>query len=305
MPRSITTYSMPAESERLGFAIRDHSRSTRTEQPHRHEFFQMRLDVGGETHHNIGPHRRRLARGSLTFVLPYRMHRGGRHADSQFYVINFHHRFLRPEMNLDPFCLDAVPLERAPELAPFLAQELIDFQLEGNALERAHEACRQMLEQSANHRFFSVELIRAHLLLLLGLACQRYEGELMRFAASGINRSVRNTTLGGMSRYISARLAERISLADVARAVEMSPNNVTRFLKRETGKTFMQFLTERRLQRAQELLANTSLRIADVANAVGFDDNAYFARRFRQLARMSPRTYRNVTVCEARLNSPT
>ena len=88
-------------------------------------------------------------------------------------------------------------------------------------------------------------------------------------------------------------LAQQISLADVASAADVSPTQVTRLLKRETGKTFMQLLTERRLSKAQELLANTTMRIGDIAEASGFEDNAYFARRFRQFFRLSPRDYRS------------
>ena len=292
MSRNITTYAMSGDNERLGFAIRDESRVTRTEQPHRHEFFQMRLDIAGETSHAIGARRRQIRPGSLTFVLPYRMHRGGRRVDSHFYVINFHHRFLRPELNLDPLCLDAPPLQRAPELAPFLFQDFLDFEIAGSDLVCAQQACREMLDHSARRRFFSVEIIRANLLQLIGIACTRYERDLLRLAAAGAYRSSHNDALGAVVRHISARLGERISLPDVAQTVGLSPNSVTRLLKQHTGKTFMQLLTERRLGKAQELLANTGLRVAEIGEAVGFEDNAYFARRFKQAFRVSPRAYR-------------
>ncbi len=292
MSRSIKTYSMSEDTERLGFAIRDQSRITRTGQAHRHEFFQMRLDVTGETRHHIGSDRRLLSPGSVSFVLPYRMHRGGRRGDSQFYVINFHHRFLRPEMNIDPLCVESLPLDRAPELAPFVFQHHIDFTLDGADLTTARDACRQMMAQSERRGLFSADLIRANLLRLIGTVCQRYESELSHFAVSAVSPSG-DGALVQVSRYITAHLAQQISLADVASAADVSPTKVTRLLKRETGKTFMQLLTERRLSKAQELLANTTMRIGDIAEASGFEDNAYFARRFRQFFRLSPRDYRS------------
>lgn len=292
MPRSIKTYSMSDDTERLDFAIRDQSRITRTGQAHRHEFFQMRLDVAGQTHHHIGADRRLLSPGSVSFVLPYRMHRGGRREDSQFYVINFHHRFLRPEMSVDPLCVESLPLDRAPELAPFVFQHLIDFTLDGEDLAIARDACRQMMLQSERRGFFSVDLIRANLLRLIGTVCQRYDSQLSQFAVSTVSPGGRDA-LAHVSRYIAAHLAQQISLADVAAAADVSPSQVTRLLKRETGKTFMQLVTERRLQKAQELLANTTMRIGDIAEASGFEDNAYFARRFRQFFRLSPRAYRS------------
>jgi AraC-like DNA-binding protein len=257
-----------------------------------------------ETHHNIGSRRRLLSPGSLTFVSPYRMHRGGRCADSRFYVINFHHRFLRPESSVDPLCFDTLPIERAPELAPFVYQEFVDFELEGEDLDVAHEACREMLEQSTQRRFFSIELIRASLLRLIGVVCQRYEGDLLRLAGAEVCRRERHDAVAQLVRHISAHLSQRIGLHDVAAALGMSPNNVTRLLKAHTGKTFTQLLTERRLQKAQELLTNTGMRIADIGEVVGFEDNAYFARRFKQYLRMSPRDYRTCREDSACLISP-
>ena len=58
------------------------------------------------------------------------------------------------------------------------------------------------------------------------------------------------------------------------------------------GGTFTDLVTERRMERAQELLANTAMRIADVAHASGFADEGYFTRRFRQWFGTTPRLYR-------------
>ena len=58
MSSNIRTYSTAEGCNRMGFAIRDQSRITRTERPHRHEFFQMRVDLSGEVQHHIGTRRR-------------------------------------------------------------------------------------------------------------------------------------------------------------------------------------------------------------------------------------------------------
>jgi AraC-like DNA-binding protein len=289
---TINTFRMPAPAEAFGFAIRDEARATRTEQPHRHDFFQLRLDVAGGADHHIGARRRLLMAGSMSFVAPYRIHRGGRRSDSRFYVINFHHRFLRPGLGVDGWTLQAMPLQRAPELAPFAFQEFIDFRLEGEDMRRAREACDAMLEQCRRPRLCSADLVRAHLMLLLGTVCQRYERELARLAAANGGARCERAALSRVMRYVGEHLAEGIALADAAAAAGLSPGQVTRLLKKETGKTFVDFLTACRLQRAQELLVNTPRRIGEIAAAVGYPDDAYFARRFRQRLRVSPSEYR-------------
>jgi AraC-like DNA-binding protein len=95
-----------------------------------------------------------------------------------------------------------------------------------------------------------------------------------------------------VARYIRDNLSRELSLTEAAAAAFLSPNYLAHLLKNEVGKTFTDLVTERRMERAQELLANTSMRIADVAHASGFADEGYFARRFRQWFGTTPRQYR-------------
>ncbi len=252
----------------------------------------MQLNLAGRTEHHIGATVRPLGPGCLSFVLPYRVHRVLHPPGSLFHVISFSQRFLRPELDVDPLDLEDVPLERAPELAPFLYQEFMDFVLEGTELELAAEACRKMTEENARRRFCSLEIIRAHLLLLIGAVCRRYERELLQLAAAQAQRTSRREALLRVGRYVRDNLTRRVTLGDAAAAADLSPNYLAHLLKKETGKTFTDLVTERRMDKAQELLAHTTMRIAEVAEAVGFEDEAYFARRFRQRFRIAPRDYR-------------
>lgn len=275
------------------FGIHDERRVTRIEQAHRHEYFQVQLNLAGRTRHYIGATERLLEAGSLSFVLPYRVHRVPHPAGSKFYVINFDQGFLRPELDVDPLDLEDVPLERAPELAPFLFQEFMDFRLEGAELRQARELCRKMMDENSRRRFCSLEIMRANLLLLIGIVCQRYELDLLRFAATQAQRKSRRDALSRVVRYVRENLARRITLAEAAAAAALSPNYLAHLLKKETGKTFTDLVTERRMEKAQELLAHTTLRISEIAEAAGFEDGAYFARRFKQCFLLAPREYRS------------
>jgi len=149
-----------------------------------------------------------------------------------------------------------------------------------------------MAAENSRRRFCSLEIIRAHLLLLIGAVCQRYEVDLLRFAASQAQRTSRRDALSRVIRYVRDNLAQRLSLTDAAAAADLSPNYLAHLLKKETGKTFTDIVTGRRMEKARELLAHTSLRIVEIAGAVGFEDEAYFARRFRQCFHVAPRDYR-------------
>ena len=95
-----------------------------------------------------------------------------------------------------------------------------------------------------------------------------------------------------MLRYLRDELAGEPTLADAAEAASLSPNYLAHLVKKETGKTFTELLTERRLALAQELLLATGERIGEIARRCGFADEAYFARRFRQWHGLSPRAWR-------------
>lgn len=281
------------------FGIHDERSVSRIGEAHRHEYFQIQLNLAGSTRHHVGATARPLEPGSLSFVLPYRVHRVPHPPGSRFFVINFNQRLLRPELDVDPLDLEDVPLERAPELAPFLFQEFLDFRLSGTELRFADQTCRRMAEENASRRFCYIEVVRANLLLLIATVCRRYERDLLELAARHAQRKSRRDALSRVIRHVRENLSQRITLADAAAAADLSPNYLAHLLKKETGKTFTDLVTERRMEKAQELLAHTTLRISEVAEAVGFEDEAYFARRFRQCFKVAPRDYRSKAAASA------
>ncbi len=292
MARTIQTYSAAERSKHTDFWIRNESRTQLSEHVHRHEFFQVQLNVEGRTRHYIGSTERWLEPGSVVFVLPYRIHLGGRPAGSRFYVINFQQYFLFPGLEADPLELESIPLQRAPMLAPFLFQEFMDFRLEGADLDAVRKSCEKMMAEDAHRQLFSLEIIRAHLMLLISVVCERHDQELLALAARHGPRRHRADTLSRVTRYVRENLSGRITLDDAAVAANLSPNYLTNLLKHETGETFTSLVTSRRMTKARELLAYTTLRVVEIAEAVGFEDEAYFTRRFRQYFHVSPLAYR-------------
>lgn len=84
----------------------------------------------------------------------------------------------------------------------------------------------------------------------------------------------------------------RVSVKAVAQAVGLTPNHLSAAFRHHTGESFVEFLTARRLDHADTLLRDPRLTVAEVASQAGFEDAAYFARRFRQHHRLSPHAWR-------------
>jgi AraC-like DNA-binding protein len=296
MKATVKTYSMLERLKRPDFGIHDARALSSVERSHRHEYFQVQLHIEGRAEHHVGARQLSLVPGSLCFVLPYRLHRAGRFPGSRFIVINFDQRFLRPTLDVDPLDIEDVPLHLAPELAPFLFQEHMDFRLDGEEYAFAQRACRAMAEEDAQRRFCSLEIIHAELMMLLTTVCRRYENQLLKLAAAHVQVRSRGEALSRVTRYVRDHFQERLTLADAAAAAHLSADYLTHLLKKETGKTFTELVTARRMERARELLSATHMRIAEIAEAVGFEDEAYFARRFKQYFERSPRDYRKKAI---------
>lgn len=282
-------------SERAGtpdFYIRNRFDKAPIDRPHRHAFFQIHLNLKGDTEQSVGGAVRPFRPGYLSFVLPYKIHHIPYAPGSHFLVIGFSPEFLFPRLDIDPLDLADVPIERAPLLAPFLYQEDMDFIADTIKLAEFRALGDRMLNAYERGGFAWQDIVRGCLAQMIGSICAQYEADFFARETERARRASRHHALERVTRYIRANLTHELSLTEAAEAAYLSPNYLAHMLKKETGMTFTQLVTDRRLRRAQELLIHTNQRIAEIAYACGFSDEAYFARRFKQWFGAPPRTFR-------------
>ena len=91
---------------------------------------------------------------------------------------------------------------------------------------------------------------------------------------------------------VKENLAEKLTLEDAAEHVSLSKSYFCRILKDELGYTFTEYVNHLRVERAKLYLRDSTMSIADIAYAVGFDDQSYFTRIFKKLTNVSPGQYR-------------
>ena len=82
--------------------------------------------------------------------------------------------------------------------------------------------------------------------------------------------------------YINAHFCENISLSDVADNICISKNYLCDIFKKELGVTFINYVTNLRIEKAKEYLSTTDLRMYEVSDAVGYNDYAYFSQIFKK-----------------------
>jgi AraC-like DNA-binding protein len=98
--------------------------------------------------------------------------------------------------------------------------------------------------------------------------------------------------LQNLRNYIKTHIHEHLTIEQMAHKMHMSPSQFTRFLRRETGQSFVDILTEYRMERAKTLLVETQWTIKYVADTVGYNSPTYFNALFLREVGCSPGTYR-------------
>jgi len=83
---------------------------------------------------------------------------------------------------------------------------------------------------------------------------------------------------------------------DLANVVALSKSHFSRAFKLSLGLSPMEYVVVRRVERAKAMISSTRERLAEVALACGFADQAHFNRRFRDLIGMSPGRWRRSNV---------
>lgn len=92
--------------------------------------------------------------------------------------------------------------------------------------------------------------------------------------------------------YLCDHSAQRITLSDLAKACSLSPSRLSHLFKAQMGETPMQYLEQRRIERAGILLQMTRKTVSQVAYEIGFENPFYFSRVFKRHTGKSPRQIR-------------
>lgn len=98
--------------------------------------------------------------------------------------------------------------------------------------------------------------------------------------------------LSRVFRFIETNYQNSISLREVAKEVGRSPAYLTDLVRRETGKTVLNWIIERRMAEARRLLIETQHSVERIAEAVGYFDRRHFSRQFLRLHQTTPQTWR-------------
>lgn len=126
--------------------------------------------------------------------------------------------------------------------------------------------------------------LRGHISRLISALVDEQEPQPSRYCAA-ITKAVA---------YINKNYAQIQSVAEVASHVELNSDYFCHLFKRDTGVTFTQFLNQVRINQAIWLLNNTTLKTYEVAEQVGYANQGYFSKLFKQRFHMTPYEFRGL-----------
>ncbi|MCM1385881.1 MAG: response regulator [Bacillus sp. (in: Bacteria)] len=87
-------------------------------------------------------------------------------------------------------------------------------------------------------------------------------------------------------------MQESLSLNEIAETMEVSPNYFSATFSQEMQMTFVEYVTQKRMEKAKTLLSDTEMRSHEVALAVGYKNPHYFSFVFKKTQGCTPREYR-------------
>lgn len=252
---------------------------------HSHRFLELtccRSSVGGEC--IIGSERHSLSQGDIMLVPPGVNHAVlmPNHPETQkkHYVAWISTEFLA-ELAGNHLFFERHPLKTGMLIhTAGISWELVELYF------------RELVEEGERRSPGWEAVMASAAVMLLVLLCRTISAE----SVSPVTAD-KQDLLNQVLLYVEANLAERITLEDTANHFWISTTTLSTLFSRRMGISFYQYVLQRRLREAQDMIGQ-GMPIENVAAKVGFSDYSAFYRAFRREYGMSPRQYRKSSSAE-------
>lgn len=248
----------------------------RNEQPgtyiyHHHTFLELSIMLEGFSDYNVEGRWRRVVAGQALLFNPGIHHQETQPPQSQSLQLHIGFR-------------NVVLPGQTPDHLPF-ADSLVNL----GAYQTEFCACAQrIVTESQRPAAFGHELlVQAQVVELLCLLIRTLPensvspDELTMTSREG-SRADRTALVSAASYYLEAHYSEELTLSSLADNLHVSAAYLSRTFKAVRGTSPINYLTQLRMRRAKDLLAQQQFTVAEVAQAVGYQDPYYFSKLFKR-----------------------
>ncbi|MBQ7398994.1 MAG: helix-turn-helix transcriptional regulator [Clostridia bacterium] len=230
---------------------------------HQHEYFELELIIEGESVHTLNGEKCNISKGDVIFVTPMDRH-GYESCFIRTYTIHF------SGANLSPIFKNALSLgkNRIIKNVDTVTQ---------NYFKLAHKF---FMETGAKYRDIKIKNL-VELILLELMPDIFAESEKMPLINDRLTEAIG---------YINVNFTNEITLGTIEGLFGLSGAYFSRAFKNRVGKTFVNYISEKRIEYAKKLLLSGE-KVIDTCYECGFSSERNFARRFRELVGMTPKEY--------------
>lgn len=97
--------------------------------------------------------------------------------------------------------------------------------------------------------------------------------------------------------YIYAHIKERVTIEDLSAHTGLSASYLSRLFKDEVGISVSDYIREKKIEKAQNLLKFCDYSLIEIANYLSFSSQSHFIQVFKKLVGMTPKKYRDIYYC--------
>ncbi|MEG1752615.1 MAG: AraC family transcriptional regulator [Christensenella sp.] len=264
---------------------------------HQHQYVQINYITKGKGYHVVNNVKTPIQVGDIFVMPPYVPHRiisGEESVAIEVMEIEFLPEFLNEQFSDINNARGMFDFEY---ISLFLVCEndiRTDLRLSGERQKCVNKIVQSLYEEYQEQKPLFEHAFKALLLqLLVNLSRAFNDSGKSDEHAQAFNNHRR--AIENVLEFVDKRFNEDIKIEDVSKVAMMSQTYFCYFFKLLVGKTFTQYLIEKRVENAKEYLTQTDLSVTDIAINSGFNNVSHFIRTFKAMVNLSPIQYRKIS----------
>lgn len=250
---------------------------------HTHEFIELVYVMAGSGSQTISDKEYPVSHGSLLFIDYGQTHSIA--TDSTMTYVNillepefFSKELVDVESIIDIFCYNMFSEfsgknDNAVQCVQFQNEELV-------AIDNLIDT---MIKEYKQKKLGYLSALRASTQMLFAWLLRKMNSETTQV----IHNSVQDVL-----EYINEHFAEKIELSDIAARGFYNPDYLSKLLKKYCGKSFSQYVKEKRIHQAAKLIQTTGLPVNEIMVQSGYTDSKIFYKHFKEIYGTAPGVYR-------------
>ena len=235
---------------------------------HWHDFFEIEVILGGKGRQNLNGTEYILEKGYVYLLTPTDYHDVTPDKELDIFNIMFHETMLSDEF------LYMLSTNKSNLIFKFTGEEFEKINALCNVLEKEYQSDGDFKD---NYIKSIMECLMIHIFREVSLK-EKKAGR----RTSQIQKAIQ---------YINMHFKDNPSLGETASVVNSNPNYFSQKFKEETGKSYTEYLTERKLSYAKKLLKSGLFTVTEICFASGFTSVSNFLRVFKEKMGMNPTQY--------------